>query len=208
MGYNHHTEDYVTKKDRKEKVLEMMKNGDWKKVIQEFQGVDEYREPLLLWIRPTLACLTFIQQEIEKLGLSSVSSVGCGCGTLEWLLKAATGVCVTGYEVNRIWWEGGHSTPHYINMEYVDELEGKTCLIPANTAIMFCYFNNLPYFNKYLQEYQGPCVILIGPEDHAKRHCDPEPLYLEDCEDWRLTSKHRLEGDDLITVYVRREVFL
>ena len=99
------------------------------------KGIDEYREPLLVWIRPTLASLTFIQQQVNKLGLGSISSVGCGCGTLEWLIQvcftklwlgsnssvilifqAATGIKVTGYEVNRIWWEGVHSTPHYIDM--------------------------------------------------------------------------------------------
>ena len=72
---------------------------------------------------------------MNKLGLRSISSVGCGCGTLEWLIQvgrgcpriprilrmftlfqAGTGVSVTGYEVNRIWWEGAHSTPHYIDM--------------------------------------------------------------------------------------------
>ena len=52
----------------------------------------------------------------------------------------------------------------------------------------------------------GPCVILIGPEEHAKRHCDPEPLYLVDSEDWRLANQLRLAGDDLIAVYVRKGV--
>lgn len=205
MGYNHHTENYNSKQERKEKVLQLMQRGDYKAVIQEFEGIDEYREPLLVWIRPTLACLIFIQQEISKIGLSAISSVGCGCGTLEWLIQAATGVTVTGYEVNRIWWEGAHSTPHYINMEYVDEMDGKTCLIPASTALMFCYFNNLQYFHKYLQEYQGPCVILIGPVD-GERHCEPEPKYLLEHKDWFLMDSMCLRGEDEIAVYVRREI--
>ena len=54
--------------------------------------------------------------------------------------------------------------------------------------------------------YSGPCVILIGPEEHAKRHCDPEPLYLVDSEDWTLANQLRLAGDDLIVVYVRKGV--
>ena len=156
------------------------------------------------------------------------------------MFQVATGVTVTGYEVNRIWWEGSHSTPHYIEMgqygcmlvntdnndhpdpEYVDELEGKTCLIPANTAIMFCYFNNLQYFHKYLQEYQGKvpvsiysryneylllagtCVILIGPID-GERHCEPEPKYLMDHKDWFLMNKMSIRGEDEIAVYTRRE---
>ena len=81
------------------------------------------------------------------------------------------------------------------SLEYVDEMEGKTCVIPDNTALMFCYFNNNQYFHQYLSQYRGKgqhkylriitvkhisgiCVILIGPIDGA-RHCDPEPGYLE-----------------------------
>ena len=30
------------------KVVEMMKEGDWRRVLQEFQGDDCYREPLLV----------------------------------------------------------------------------------------------------------------------------------------------------------------
>ena len=39
--------------------------------------------------------------------------------------------------------------------EYVDEVEEKTCVIPAQSALMFCYFNNNQYFHKYLDQYQG-----------------------------------------------------
>eukprot|EP00090_Calanus_glacialis_P008468 TRINITY_DN16819_c0_g1_i4.p1 TRINITY_DN16819_c0_g1~~TRINITY_DN16819_c0_g1_i4.p1 ORF type:complete len:206 (+),score=46.43 TRINITY_DN16819_c0_g1_i4:94-711(+) len=203
MGYDHHTEVYVTKKARKEKVLQLIEKGQWEAVLQEYENNDEYREPLLLWIRPTMACLTFIEEQMNKLGLRSISSVGCGCGTLEWLIQAGTGVSVTGYEVNRIWWEGAHSTPHYIDMEYLDEVEGKTCLIPANTALMFCYFNHLPYFHKYLQEYKGSCVILIGPID-GERHCEPEPGYLMGHKDWVIMGTMSIRGEDEISVYTRR----
>ena len=50
---------------------------------------------------------------------------------------------------------------------------------------MFCYFNNIELFHKYLDQYKGPCVILVGPVDGA-RHCDPEPAYLEVNTDYRL----------------------
>ena len=51
-------------------------------VIQTFQGGEDSRDPLLVWIRPTIACLNFIKQELARLGLNSISSVGCGNGTL------------------------------------------------------------------------------------------------------------------------------
>ena len=34
-------------------------------------------------------------------------------------------------------------------------MEGKTCVIPDNTALMFCYFNNNQYFHQYLTQYRG-----------------------------------------------------
>ena len=40
----------------------------------------------------------------------------------------------------------------------------------------------------------GSCVILIGPEDNkGGRHCEPEPLYLQQQEDsdWRMAAKFR-----------------
>merc|ERR1719250_220310 len=197
------TVEYTSKQERKEKVLQLIQKGDWRAVIQEYEGIDEYREPLLVWIRPPLACLTFIQQQLTILGLDTVSSVGCGCGTLEWLLQAATGVRVRGYEVNRQWWEGTHSTPHYITMEYVDEMDGKTCTIPASSAIMFCYFNSLDYFHTYLQDYKGPCVILIGPVDGV-RHCEPEPKYLMNQSLWFMMDTLALRGEDMIAVYGRK----
>ena len=40
--------DWVTQRNRKDKVVEMMKEGDWRRVLQEFQGDDCYREPLLV----------------------------------------------------------------------------------------------------------------------------------------------------------------
>ena len=45
--------------------------------------------------------------------------------------------------------------------EYVDEVEEKTCVIPAQSALMFCYFNNNQYFHKYLDQYQGLAVLVL-----------------------------------------------
>ena len=90
-----------------------------------------------------------------------------------------------------------------ISSEYVDELEGRFCELPADSAALFCYFNSLDLFHRYLDNFKGVfllvlltiikindpgfCVILIGPKD-GSRHCEPEPRYLEEeCSDaWRL----------------------
>merc|ERR1711892_987741 len=195
--------NYLEKKERIAGVVEKTKARDWRGGIQELQGGEDAREPLLIWVRPTETCLRFIEKALGELGINSVSSVGCGCGTLEWLLQEVTGLVVTGYEVNRMWWEGPHSTPHFINLKYVDEEFTKTCPLPSSSALMVCYFNNLEIFHKYLDDYKGSCVIIIGPID-GQRHCEPEPRYLMNNDDWRFSDSFNLSGEDEIAVYVRR----
>jgi len=146
--------------------------------------------------------LLFFRQELQLLKISQISSIGCGCGTLEWLIQAATDIQVTGYEVNKTWWEGPHSTPHFIQLEFVNE-NGLKCIIEPNSALMFCYFNNIEFFHAYLKNYTGECVILIGPID-GKRHCEPGPDYLEKfAEFWFVKARMEISGGDEICVYQR-----
>ena len=42
---------------------------------------------------------------------------------LEWLLQEAIGIKMTGYEVNRSWWEGAHSIPHFIDISELQKLQ-------------------------------------------------------------------------------------
>ena len=56
--------DWVSKTRRKEAVVELMKAGDWRAVLDQFTADEKYREPLLVWIRPSLGCLEFIRPEI------------------------------------------------------------------------------------------------------------------------------------------------
>merc|ERR1719193_865786 len=177
-----------------------MRVDDWRSVLQVFQNDHGYREPLLVWVRPSLSLVNFIAEEMRKVGLNKISSVGCGCGTLEWIIQEASDLEVTGYEVNRIWWESNHSTPHFIHLEYVEE-KGVNLKLPTDSAVMFCYFNNLEFFHQYLTNYSGPCVILIGPVD-GKRHCDPEPGYLESFPtQWTVQSRMVISGGDEIVIY-------
>ena len=44
---------HTVKVKRMQKVYDMMREGEWKEVCKEFQGEDEYRETLLLWVRPS-----------------------------------------------------------------------------------------------------------------------------------------------------------
>ena len=49
------------------------------KIYATFTNV---RDPLLVWVRPSVHALSFIQQQVRGLGLGAIASIGCGCGTL------------------------------------------------------------------------------------------------------------------------------
>ena len=76
-----YTANYLEDKARRESVADMMRIGDWRKVMDSFHGGEEARDPLLVWIRPSLQSLNFIKQQINGFGLNSIASIGCGCGT-------------------------------------------------------------------------------------------------------------------------------
>lgn len=135
-----------------------------------------------------------------------ITSIGCGCGFMEWLLISATSVSVRGLEVNEGWWRSKHATPQNIPIDFIEP--GDVPVLDANAALLFSYFNNLTYFHEYLENYTGPCIILIGPIDND-RHCEPEPDYLSKFDGgkkWRLVASHDIRGagQDLVAVYTRR----
>ena len=66
-------DDYFTKLERKKAILSFMENGDWKKVLDFYDKNEKYREPLLVWIRPSLDSLQFIEKcLIDNLGIDKV----------------------------------------------------------------------------------------------------------------------------------------
>ena len=83
-----YTANYLEDKARREAVVEMMRQGDWRGVMDSFHGGEEARDPLLVWVRPSLAALDFIKMQIRGLGLDSIASIGCGCGTLGERVRA------------------------------------------------------------------------------------------------------------------------
>lgn len=186
-------------------MLDWMKAGDWARILEEYDADRDYHEPLLVWVRPSLPMLKFLEYQLRNLGYDTIFSIGCGCAFLEWLLSQATALKVEGLEVNSGWWESEYSTPHFIPLTYTEP--GTIPRLDPGKPLLFCYFNNLEFFHEYLEAYDGDCVVLIGPID-GEKHCDPEPGYLEKNlgHVWRLQAVHdiRDEGTDLIAIYVRR----
>ena len=82
---------------------------------------------------------------------------------------------------------------------------GEIPKLDANSALLFCYFNNLKYFHQYLDTYKGNCIILIGPVD-GKRHCEPDPHYLKNISGWSLIDEHNIRNafEDLVCIYIKQ----
>ena len=63
-------EDHFERKARKEEVLECMKNDNWQGVLDHFNRPNEkYHEPLLVWIRPSIESIQFIETELKRLSI-------------------------------------------------------------------------------------------------------------------------------------------
>ena len=61
-------EDHNERQSRKQEVLDCMREDNWKGVLEHFNRPNEgYREPLLVWIRPSVEAIKFIEYELKRL---------------------------------------------------------------------------------------------------------------------------------------------
>uniref|UniRef100_A0A0K2TUM3 Uncharacterized protein n=1 Tax=Lepeophtheirus salmonis TaxID=72036 RepID=A0A0K2TUM3_LEPSM len=67
--------DFLTRRALKSELITLMEKGDWRKILQFYEERDDYREPLLLWIRPSLEILQYLEFELHSYGLSKVFPV-------------------------------------------------------------------------------------------------------------------------------------
>jgi len=74
--------DPFTRLERKQKMISLMEIGDWKSVLSEFDSDEGYREPLLVWIRPSLEMLKFIEEELFKLSITKANLSDTSVSTL------------------------------------------------------------------------------------------------------------------------------
>ena len=77
--------------------------------------------------------------------------------------------------------------------------------VPEKYALLFCYFNNGPVFIKYLQEYKGNIILVIGPSLGQNRYTNPLPFDQQFAEHgWKLNTSHEIPlSKDYICMYVR-----
>lgn len=112
------------------------------------------------------------------------------------------GLPVLGFELDSDWWRSKYSPPQFwAQVQCVSPEALPVC--DTRFALLFCYFSNEKAFQKYLADYSGPCVVLIGPDGDPRRFCDPPPFYLKDDPQWRIVAVHRNQFNDAVVVYNR-----
>ena len=70
---------HTVKVNRMQKVYDLMREGEWKEVCKEFQGEDEYRETLLLWVRPSQVDQIQILPKRRQILRSALNGLGQSC---------------------------------------------------------------------------------------------------------------------------------
>ena len=76
-------DDPYTRKERKDRLIGLMESGEWSKILSEFDEDPNYREPLLVWVRPSIEMLKFIEAELAKLNINKALELKTMCPYLE-----------------------------------------------------------------------------------------------------------------------------
>jgi len=69
--------------------FEQLYTGDWQGIVQLYEH--GFTDEKLLWFQPDSEGLHFLHKNLMELGVQGVSSIGCGSGLFEWLIKSSTG---------------------------------------------------------------------------------------------------------------------
>ncbi|RVE44316.1 hypothetical protein evm_011040 [Chilo suppressalis] len=191
-------------------VIMLYKEKKWKDIVEKYH--DHPQRNKLLWVFPGEVNLRFIEECLHQLGCDKILSIGCGSGLLEWIITQATGVPVSGVEVDGAWWHCKYAPPTFVPLIFTpSKLEGDLISVlraSNNTALMFCYFNNREAFEDYLNYYSGNVLIIIGPGEGKGVHTDPRP-FGDVSENWKLYKSQEVRtSKDYIAVYHKSNVLI
>ena len=54
-------DDYWSRMEQKKLLISFMENGDWNRVLEHYDSDKKYREPNLVWIKPSIDLLKFVE---------------------------------------------------------------------------------------------------------------------------------------------------
>ncbi|KOB77591.1 Uncharacterized protein OBRU01_01977, partial [Operophtera brumata] len=178
-------------------VIVLYEQKKWKEIGEKFHDHPDRNK--LLWVFPSEKDFQFLAGCVKELRCERMLSIGCGSGLLEWMFTEATGYPVAGVEVDNAWWHYKYAPPMFIPLLFTYPQLGNDvihALHDTSTALLFCYFNNRPAFNDYLEHFKGNVIVIIGPGDGKHVHTDPKP-FNDVSNEWELfmSQEVRNSGD-------------
>lgn len=118
-------------------LISLVKKRKWQEMLKLSDLYPATETSRFLWAWPTEACLKQLKNVFQRKGISSVLSIGCGSGLLEWIIQQSTGnkylqhksthnvnflskgTIVNGVELDKSWWTSSYSPATFINMNFV-----------------------------------------------------------------------------------------
>lgn len=120
--------------------------------------------------------------------------------------------------MDRNWWLSNYSVKSFIPLNFIEDPLDANCenilqqycggLKCWNFALLFCYFNNHEAFLKYLEQFKGKWLIIIGPSKNKGVHSDPQPMCPNfACNmEWVLHSAFDIGDFDIMAIYENKKL--
>lgn len=156
--------------------------NDWHGIIEAGKLFSVEERSKYLWAWPTVECLQWLKRYLNDNNITSILSVGCGSGLLEWIISKTNDVNVVGIELDKSWWNSTYSPTTFVELKFTEtqitnEFLNRCIQAEANQfALLFCYFNNRNAFHEYVRAYNGDLIIIVGPKSEQHIVTDPNPL--------------------------------
>lgn len=65
---------------------------DWKQVLKLSETLPSSEKRKILWTWPTQNDVVKLAEIFHRLHISSILSIGCGCGLFEWILRESISI--------------------------------------------------------------------------------------------------------------------
>lgn len=110
---------------------------------------------------------------------------------------------MTGVEIEKSWWCSKYAKHKYIPLVFA-QMPPASDMLPAHSALLFCYFNSGPAFSQYIDAYHGDLVFIVGPGKKRGTLANPEPFDPGLSAEWQLWDSQEVKRTgDFIAVWKR-----
>lgn len=200
-----------------ENLSNLVVDNQWQSIISMEPLFTREEKSKFLWAWPSHMCLSAIRRVLNENAVTSILSIGCGSGLLEWIINRATDIPVSGLELDRSWWTSPYAPKTFIDLHFTNcpitsdflrRCASSATTTSDNFALLFCYFNNRTAFLDYVEVFTGELIIIIGPAENSGIVTDPTPMnpqFANDQEWIFIEALEMLTKPNIIAFYKRRK---